>query len=115
MAALLQTPDEFLTLEQARAFVPGQLTYVAIWRWARYGLKVAGSDNRICLRHRRFGQVIYTTRQWIAEFGQALADADRAHFDTTGNLFRAKPPRVRLNSTNSERANYTLAEAGIID
>ena len=85
--ASLQTPTELLTLEQARAFIPGNLTYVAIWRWTRVGLKVAGSDNRICLRHQRFGQVIYTTRQWIAEFGQTLADADRAHFNVDG-----KPP-----------------------
>ena len=113
--ALLPTPNEFVTLEQARSLVPGKHKYLAIWRWARYGLKVKGRDERIYLRTKRFGRTLYTTCGWLAEFGQALVDADSDHFNVDGKLRRAKPSRVRLNSTNVERAIDTLQDAGIKD
>ncbi|MBL4808871.1 MAG: DUF1580 domain-containing protein [Phycisphaerales bacterium] len=72
--------DEHLTLAQAAKIAPGRPSANCVWRWCREGVKSASGD-RIRLKHTRFGSRIFTTRQWLNDFGQALAEADAAHFD----------------------------------
>ncbi|MCA9295364.1 MAG: hypothetical protein KC983_02585, partial [Phycisphaerales bacterium] len=72
--------EEHLTLSQAAKLVPGRPSSNCLWRWCRNGVKAA-SGKRVRLKHVRFGSRIYTTRQWLNDFGLALATADTAHFD----------------------------------
>lgn len=72
--------EEHITLSQAARLVPGRPSSNCLWRWCREGVKAA-SGARVRLKHVRFGSRIYTTRQWLNDFGQALAEADAAYFD----------------------------------
>jgi len=64
--------DEHITLTQAANLAPGRPTLNCVWRWCREGIKAASGD-RVRLKHTRFGSRIFTTRQWLNDFGQALA------------------------------------------
>lgn len=66
---------DYLTLSQAARQVPGRPAAGTLWRWCRRGLKVR-DGRHIRLRHVRIGGRLYTTLDWIEEFGRQLAEAD---------------------------------------
>ncbi len=102
-----QCEPEHLTLAQAAKIAPGRPSPNCVWRWCREGVKSASGD-RIRLKHTRFGSRIFTTRQWLNEFGQALAEADAAHFDHTKEL-AIQQRATRLGS--KQRARKAKADS----
>jgi hypothetical protein len=85
--------DEFITLGQAAQITPGGPGAGAIWRWCRYGVQ-GRNGVRIHLKHTRFGGRIYTTRRWLDEFGQELAEADAGHFNITRDAFDTRQRQI---------------------
>lgn len=89
------------------------------------------SGTRVRLEHVRIGGKIFTTAQWVEEFGKALAQADASYFDmqepdaeTPGAPAQAHPrrrtPRRRPTSRHiqqrqaaHDQANRELEEAGL--
>ena len=61
------------------------------------------------LQHVRVGGKLFTTEQWVAEFGQRLADADTAYFDSVSNAAPIVVPDKRRR-TKKER-DAAVAEA----
>ncbi len=105
--------DEHITLTQAAKLAPGRPTPNCVWRWCREGVKAASGD-RVRLRHTRFGSRIFTTRQWLNDFGRALAEADAAHFDRTRQLAsqqRATPLSTKRSTGTPRRG--AKARAGV--
>jgi hypothetical protein len=41
----------------------------------------------------RVGGKVFTTAQWVAEFGRLLADADAVYFDAKAEAAKRLPPR----------------------
>lgn len=109
--------EEHITLSQAAKLAPGRPSPNCVWRWCREGVKAA-SGQRVRLKHVRFGSRIYTTRQWLAAFGLALAEADAAHFerderasDVVDGRSRQRPAkRSRRNSPDEARRRHVQAE-----
>ena len=66
---------DYLTLSQAARKLPGRPAAGTLWRWCRRGLKVR-DGRHVRLRHVRIGGRLYTTLDWIEEFGRQLAEAD---------------------------------------
>ncbi|HMN39601.1 MAG TPA: DUF1580 domain-containing protein [Phycisphaerales bacterium] len=109
--------EEHITLSQAAKLAPGRPSPNCVWRWCREGVRAA-SGKRVRLKHVRFGSRIYTTRQWLAAFGLALAEADAAHFerneqpqdrdDGQSPLRRAR--RSRRKATDEARLRHIQAE-----
>ena len=83
--------EEHITLSQAAKLAPGRPSSNCVWRWCREGVKAA-SGTRVRLKHVRFGSRIYTTRQWLNDFGLALAEADAVHFDRDKQAGAAPDP-----------------------
>ncbi len=118
--------EEHITLSQAAKLAPGRPSSNCVWRWCREGVKAA-SGTRVRLKHVRFGSRIYTTRQWLNDFGLALAEADAAHFDRDEQSPAPEPSRrtskrSRLASRSSAadearrrhlEAERELEEAGL--
>jgi len=75
-------PDERVTLSQAARIAPGNVSPNCVWRWCRRGV-LSRMGERVRLEHVRVGGKLYTTPRWIEEFGQRLAEADAAYFETT--------------------------------
>ena len=96
--------EEHITLSQAAKLAPGRPSSNCVWRWCREGVKAA-SGTRVRLKHVRFGSRIYTTRQWLNDFGLALAEADAAHFDRDEQSSAAEPATSRRPSKRSRRAS----------
>lgn len=94
--------EEHITLSQAAKLAPGRPSSNCVWRWCREGVKAA-SGTRVRLKHVRFGSRIYTTRQWLNDFGLALAEADAAHFDRDEQSPAPEPSRRA--SKRSHRAS----------
>jgi hypothetical protein len=94
--------EEHITLSQAAKLAPGRPSSNCVWRWCREGVKAA-SGTRVRLKHVRFGSRIYTTRQWLSDFGLALAEADAAHFDRDEESHATEPSR--RTSKRSRRAS----------
>lgn len=69
--------EEHITLSQAARLAPGRPSSNCVWRWCRAGVKAA-CGTRARLKHVRFGSRIYTTREWLSDFGLALAEVDTA-------------------------------------
>ena len=124
-----QREYEHLTLAQAAKIAPGRPSANCVWRWCREGVKSASGD-RIRLKHTRFGSRIFTTRQWLNDFGQAMAEADAAHFDHTkelaiqqratriGSKQRARKAKAQSKQRSAmqrrhEQAMQDLEEAGL--
>lgn len=63
-------------------------------RWCRKGVKAA-SGTRVRLKHVQFGSRIFTTRQWLNDFGLALAEAGAAHFNVTRTHHRQADAEVQ--------------------
>lgn len=89
--------DEHLTLAQAAQLAPGRPSANCVWRWCREGVK-AKSDERVRLKHTRFGGRIYTTRAWLEAFGLALAEADAKHFERADEATERPMRRTRRTS-----------------
>lgn len=96
--------EEHITLSQAAKLAPGRPSSNCVWRWCREGVKAA-SGTRVRLKHVRFGSRIYTTRQWLNDFGLALAEADAAHFDRDEQSPAPAPTPSRRPSKRSRRAS----------
>ena len=88
-----------------------------LWRWCRKGLRVNGT--RVRLEYGRAGRRIFTSRQALARFTEALADAD---LDPTEDqeeppparrLRPAKPPTAAQRRGSISRAQKALDDAGI--
>lgn len=72
--------EDLITLAQATKFWPGRPHVSTLWRACRRGI-VAANGERIRLEHGRYGGKIFTSREAIARFGEAIAKADVAHFE----------------------------------
>jgi hypothetical protein len=59
---------------------PGHPAPSTCWRWMRHGV-LARNGSRVRLKHGRAGRRVFTTRDWLDEFFQAVAAADLAAFD----------------------------------
>lgn len=79
MPEQIGSADQYLTLAQAAKVTPGQPSVNAMWRWCRRGVR-SRDGARVYLEHIRVGGKIFTTAEWVYEFGQRLATADTAHF-----------------------------------
>lgn len=108
--------EEHITLSQAAKLAPGRPSSNCVWRWCREGVKAA-SGTRVRLKHVRFGSRIFTTRQWLNDFGLALAQADTAHFQRDENApatrqqTKPKPPSNRARRAASDDARRRHLEA----
>ena len=101
-----------ITLAQAAKLSPGRPSSCAVWRWCRMGIK-SRSGGRIRLDHIRAGGRIFTTQAALQAFFERVAEADRAHFDTTP----ATPPKSRTSKQRErsvEQAEATLRAGGIV-
>ena len=108
--------EEHITLAQAAKLAPGRPSSNCVWRWCREGVKAA-SGTRVRLKHVRFGSRIFTTRQWLNDFGLALAEADAAHFQrdehtpATEQTAKPKRPSKRARRTSDDDARRRHLEA----
>jgi len=108
--------DEHITLSQAAKLAPGRPSSNCVWRWCREGVKAA-SGTRVRLKHVRFGSRIFTTRQWLNDFGLALAEADAAHFQrdehtpAAEQATKPKRPSKRSRRTTDDDARRRHLEA----
>lgn len=73
--------DDLITLTDAAKVAPGRPSTNCVWRWCRRGV-LSRSGQRIRFNHVRVGGKLFTTAQWVGEFGKALAAADAEHFDS---------------------------------
>ena len=99
--------EEHITLSQAAKLAPGRPSSNCVWRWCREGVKAA-SGTRVRLKHVRFGARIFTTRQWLNDFGLALAEADAAHFQRYENAPAA--PQQTKPKSSSKRAHRAASD-----
>ena len=107
---------DYLTLSQAAGLVPGRPHFATLWRWCRKGV-VARNSERVKLRHVRMGGRLLTTRQWLDEFGLALAAADAQFFDRSDSIGSIAEPNGPAASARRakelERIDRELDEAGM--
>ena len=109
--------DDYITLTQASKLAPGRPSINCIWRWCRKGV-IARDGRRLRLEHVRMGGKLYTSAQWLAEFGQALAEADANYFniDSDAPTLLTPQPRTRTVSQRQaaiQRAERELKEMGV--
>ena len=109
--------QEYLTLTQAAKLAPGRPSINCIWRWCRKGV-LARDGQRIRLQHVRIGGKLYTTAEWVAQFGTALAEADANYFKIDPPAPTPLPPSLGPRAEKDpqaaiERAERELAEAGV--
>ena len=83
-------PDERVTLSQAARIAPGGVSPNCVWRWCRRGV-LSRMGERVRLEHVRVGGKLYTTPRWIEAFGQRLAEADAAYFETADDEPQREP------------------------
>lgn len=114
---------DFITLTEATKITPGRPSPNCLWRWCRRGVLSRGGE-RIRLEHRRIGGKIFTTPDWLDDFGRVLAEADTNHFDmrecgpaSLSVPSRRQPPNPsRADSPTTrdvEEAERALDDAGI--
>ena len=114
--------NDLLTLSQAAKLVPGRPSSNCLWRWSRRGVLSRGGE-RVYLRHVRVGGMVYTSKQWLDNFGQALAEADATYFrrsddDAVPPPAPSRPKRRRQRfeqhrRESMESANQELDDAGL--
>ena len=114
--------NEEITLSEAAKIAPGRPSTNCLWRWCRRGV-LARSGERVRLQHTRVGGKIFTTAQWLNEFGRRLAEADAAYFELHDHDAAASPPRTRPNTRRQryedhrrasiEHADRELEDAGL--
>lgn len=113
--------SQHITLAEAAKITPGRPSTNCMWRWCRRGV-LGRNGQRVHLQHVRIGGRIFTTPQWVEDFGKALAEADLVYFrlgeavpDVTA------PPRRRRSVSRYaqqrreayEQATRELEEAGL--
>ncbi len=103
----LKSLDGLISLTQAAKIAPGRPSTNCVWRWCRRGVR-ARDGERVRLRHVRIGGKIFTTADWLADFGNALAEADAKYFDLNGAVAKVaranEPRRPRRRRTANPRA-----------
>jgi len=108
--------QEYITLTQAAKLAPSRPSVNCIWRWCRKGV-LARSGERIRLQHVRIGGKLYTTADWLSQFGQTLAQADASYFQLEGKpVAPVSAPRGRTEKQRQaaiEKAERELAEMGV--
>lgn len=106
---------DFLTLSQAARLTPGKTSPNAVWRWCRRGV-LARTGQRVHLQHVRLGGKLLTTRRWIDEFGERLADADKAYFDIAPPEPDATPPALkRWSAPSTSKRRRARSDADLAD
>ncbi len=86
--------EDLLPLSRAAQIAPGRPSSNCVWRWCRRGLRPRAGE-RVYLRHVRVGGKVYTSREWLEDFGQALAEADAAYFRRAEDDASQPDPRVQ--------------------
>ncbi len=120
--------SKHITLTEAAKITPGRPSTNCLWRWCRRGV-LSRSGERVRLEHVRIGGKIFTTAQWVEQFGKALAEADASFFDLEEQSTEAPTPRPRTGPRTQRRrstsrhiqqrqsahdlANRELEEAGL--
>jgi hypothetical protein len=94
--------ETFLTFSEASKTIPGRPHSSAVWRWARHGVKVRGSQQRVKLQHVRAGARLLTTKAWLDEFMHSLARADADYFE--GQPALSLPQSAKGTRTPEQRA-----------
>ena len=109
--------QKLISLSQASRLLPSKPSPSTVWRWGREGVPV-GESERIHLKVWRYGRRVYTTRDALAEFGRAVADADLQRFGTapetaplSGSATSSARDEQRRDSA-AEAAEAELAAAG---
>jgi len=99
-----QHSPELLTLSEAGARLPHAKSASTLWRWQREGCATSSGD-RVHLKCCRLGRHLYTTLDWVIEFGVAVAAAETAASSSTVVCAGGptSPPRGRFSSSDSER------------
>lgn len=108
--------ENYITLTEATRLAPGRPSVNCVWRWCRKGV-LARSGERVRLQHVRIGGKLYTTADWLSQFGQALAAADASYFNLEDRPVIVEPaPRGRTEKQRQaaiERAERELKEMGV--
>lgn len=99
----------YVTLTEIANIAPGRPKTNCIWRWCRKGV-MSRSGERVRLKHVRIGGMIYSTRQWLDEFGRRLAEADERYFDLVDAAQRGDSARRRRKETRTEESRRLAIE-----
>ena len=113
----MHATPELISLTEATKISPGRPSTNCVWRWCRKGVRARGG-TRVRLRHVRVGGKIFTSQQWLDEFGHHVADADAAYFDQQSDSTPevTSPARVRSETQRHAaiaRAEESLSQAGL--
>lgn len=100
---------EYLTLAQAAKRYVQRVASATVWRHCRHGVKTRGG-GRIHLRHIRQGGKLYTREDWLREFFEAVAEADREHFDAQREQ-PAPPASTGRRSRTAEQREREIRQA----
>lgn len=71
---------------------------------------MARSGERVRLKHVRIGGMIFSTRDWLDEFGRRLAEADSKYFDLVEAAQRGDTARRRRKATRTEEVRRLAIE-----
>lgn len=108
--------QEYITLTQAAKLAPGRPSINCLWRWCRKGV-LARNGEQVRLQHVRIGGKLFTTTEWLSQFGQALAEADANYFRLDHRRVMPTPaPRGRTDKERQaaiEKAQRELKEMGV--
>ena len=66
-------------LSEAAKIAPGRPHLSSVWRWCRKGC-IARNGARVRLDHERVGNRVFTSREALQRFAQALTEADEEYF-----------------------------------
>lgn len=107
---------EYLNLTQAAKLVPGKPHPSTLHRWRDRG--IGGRDGqRVRLKTVRFGYNVYTTRDWLQQFAEAVDEAcAKSDVQPITRTRSSRNPRLRLPSRRQrdiQRAKKRLQDAGI--
>src|SRR5687768_2163406 len=103
-----QTTTDLIRLSQAAKLYPKAIHSSGVWRHCRRGVKAA-NGSRVRLRHVRAGGYIYTRREWMEQFFEAVAAADLEHFIDTGDDHRPAP-KLRMPDQRAKAVAEARAE-----
>lgn len=102
-----QVNSDYISMSQAATLLPNRPSSGTIWRWCRRGIRSAAGDV-IKLRHVRFGKRLYTRADWVAEFGEQLAEADQNEERSV-----VRRPATSVVTKSHAMADAELREAGL--
>ena len=94
--------QDLITLTEAAKLLPGRPSVNCVWRWCRKGV-LGRNLEHVHLQHVRMGGKIFTRREWLLEFGKAIATADSAHYDHQSRQVRATRPYLPKPKTDQDR------------